>query len=290
MKNFAIYANSTRDHNYLQLHRIAGFLSSILPYGTVSLIGDEDAVAAHKNMHGTGLNILSGDTPLHKTNCIITLGGDGTLLRAAAVFAVPNGVPLMGINLGNIGYLTDVGIDNAESALKDLLSGNFMTEERLMLEAGSGSANHTALNDALITRHGNPGIMQFIVKVNGVFMDRYRADGIIVSTPTGSTAYNLSAGGPVLSPGLKALAITPICAHALHVRSAIVSSSDIIEITVQSSNIQASLYTDGRFAEIVPPSSPVTITQSPTPAKIIKTKDSGKNFYDILRGKLCCSP
>ncbi|MCM1145603.1 MAG: NAD(+)/NADH kinase [Blautia sp.] len=167
--------------------------------------------------------------------CVIALGGDGTLLKAARDM-IEYEIPLLGVNLGTLGYLAEVEIANMEQALEKLLSGDYTLENRMML-AGSvfqqenGGAHNFALNDIVISRCGSLQILKFDIYVNGRFLNNYSADGIIVATPTGSTGYNMSAGGPIVEPGANLILLTPICPHTLNTRSIILSPED--EVTIE---------------------------------------------------------
>lgn len=166
------------------------------------------------------------------TDCVLVLGGDGTLIRAARELHSYD-VPILGINMGTLGYLTEVEVQNIESAIDQLLEGNPMVEARMMLK---GTLNNTvediALNDIVLTRHGSLRIIRFNVYVNGELLNTYQADGVIVSTPTGSTGYNISAGGPIVEPTASMIVITPICSHALNTSSIVLSADDEIVLEV----------------------------------------------------------
>ena len=168
-----------------------------------------------------------------KTDLIIVLGGDGTMLKAADDNAGGR-VPLLGINLGQLGYMAEIEKEGWKEALDSVLSGDYEIEERMMLEGRSARTGETmeALNDIVITRAGKLQVVGIDVYVNGQFLNRYEADGIIVSTPTGSTAYNLSAGGPIVEPQARLILMTPICAHTLNTRTIIFSPNDTIEMEI----------------------------------------------------------
>lgn len=166
-------------------------------------------------------------------DCALVLGGDGTLLRAAGNM-LDSGIPLLGINLGTLGYLAEVESGSAEEAVEKLLRDAFVREERMMLsgrvQTGEGKERH-ALNDIVISRCGSLQTLNVRIYVNDRFLNDYCADGVIVATPTGSTGYNLSAGGPIVEPSARLLLLTPICPHTLNTRSIVFSPED--EITVE---------------------------------------------------------
>ncbi len=168
------------------------------------------------------------------TECVITLGGDGTLIQAARDL-ISLGLPLMGINMGNLGYLTQVSREESlDPVLDALLEDSFTLEKRMMLEGcvtgKEKSVKGIALNEIVLTRQDVLQMLHFQVYLNGAFFNEYMADGIIAATPTGSTAYNLSAGGPIVAPGAQLMLLTPICAHSLGARSIVLSPEDHISI------------------------------------------------------------
>lgn len=168
------------------------------------------------------------------TDCALVLGGDGTMLRAARNM-MDSDIPLVGINLGTLGYLAEVESAHVEEALDKLLQDDFIRENRMMLlgrvEKQEKTQEDYALNDIVISRCGSLQILTFHIYVNGQFLTTYCADGMIVATPTGSTAYNLSAGGPIVRPGAKMILLTPICPHTLNTRSIVFAPED--EITIE---------------------------------------------------------
>lgn len=168
--------------------------------------------------------------------CAIVLGGDGTVLKAARDM-IGHEIPLLGVNLGTLGYLAEVEIGNVEKALDMLLSGEYTREDRMMLTGRvchkeESEVHNFALNDIVISRCGPLQILQFDIYVNGQFLNGYSADGIIVATPTGSTGYNMSAGGPIVEPGAELIMLTPICPHTLNTRSIILSPEDEVTIVI----------------------------------------------------------
>ena len=169
------------------------------------------------------------------TDCIIVLGGDGTLIRAVRKTRKTN-IPLIGVNLGTLGYLCELETENMYQGIDQLLIDACTVEERLMIKGYRKNANkgRTALNDIVIHRTGVMAILRLNVYVNGEFLVTYDGDGVIVSTPTGSTGYNLSAGGPIIEPGANILALTPINAHSLNSKGIILKDSDVIEIEMVS--------------------------------------------------------
>ena len=216
MKKFYIIINENKDKEYEITKKIFGYLRK----------KGKTATLAYLDSHGY---LIQEKIP-KGIDCALVLGGDGTLIRASRELAELK-IPILGFNLGTLGYLTEVEITDFEKAFEKLFTKKFNLEKRMMLQ---GSINekqaNTALNDIVIAREGSLRIVNFNVYVNGVLLNNYTADGIIVSTPTGSTGYNMSAGGPIVEPTANIMVITPICSHALNTRSIVLSSEDVIEV------------------------------------------------------------
>jgi len=215
---------------------------------------------------------------------VVVLGGDGTMLSAARETAM-HGTPLLGINMGKLGYLTDVEVDGAKDAILAVINGKYTTEKRMMLQAviDENDTQLIALNDVYITHNR---LLGFEIWVNDEYIDSLNADGIIVCTPTGSTAYNLSAGGPILKPDAEIIAVTPICPHALHARPLVLSSKDEIVIKISCDSGQPLhniVSADGETHE-THNCEKITIKRSQYSATIIKTGE--RSFFDVLRKKL----
>ncbi len=223
-----------------------------------------------------------------ESDIIIVLGGDGTLLKVARQSA-PYNVPLFGINLGYLGFLTEVEAGDMYPALETLISGEYEIEKRMMLvatveEDGKELEKSVALNDVGITKGPFSRIISLGIYINDSFVDLYSADGVIISSPTGSTAYSLSAGGPIVSPDLKVLIITPICPHVLHSRPIVVSNEDVVKIEVCHNNMEVMLTLDGQQGYKVKPGDIVTVRQSKYFTSLIKLKD--RTFFQVLRQKM----
>lgn len=224
MQYFYLIANEAKDPQGCYRERIMAYLRE--HGGTVTCVENTASAAA------MALHELEGRK---EDMCVLVLGGDGTLLRAARNM-MDSRIPLIGINLGTLGYLAEVEIGSIEPALDQLLADGFTREERMML-AGRVKKKETfednyALNDIVISRCGSLQILTFHIYVNGQFLNSYSADGMIVATPTGSTGYNMSAGGPIVEPGAKLLLLTPICPHTLNTRSIVLAPEDEICIEI----------------------------------------------------------
>lgn len=216
---------------------------------------------------------------------IISLGGDGTLLSAARYASICD-KPVLGINMGHLGFLTALELHEIKS-LEKLFSGDYTIDERMMLECEyeteNGKETDYCLNDVIISRGIYPRMIKSKIMVSGNVAEVYTADGIIVSTPTGSTAYALSAGGPIVSPFLDIMTITPICPHSLYNRSLVVGGREEIEIECSESyNSSFFVSCDGR--ESIEAKGKIKVVQSSYTTKLIRIKED--NFYSILRKKM----
>lgn len=229
MKYFNLITNEVKDPDGSYTDRIIAYLEA--HGGTVTCMSN----AVYTNVTADAATAASEHDGSEKAECILVLGGDGTLLRAARNM-VDRDIPLIGINLGTLGYLAEVEIGAIEGALDKLLADEFTREERMMLEGRVNSKDRSednyALNDIVISRCGSLQILTFHIYVNGQFLNSFSADGMLVATPTGSTGYNMSAGGPVVEPAANLLLLTPICPHTLNTRSIVLSPEDEIMIEI----------------------------------------------------------
>jgi NAD+ kinase len=218
---------------------------------------------------------------------LIVLGGDGTLLSMARAVG-DLGVPIMGVNLGGLGFLTATTLDEMLPSLEAALEGRMVVEERLMLVArvvrnGATVFEHMALNDMVITKSAMSRIISLSVSVEGAYATAYRADGLIISTPTGSTAYSLSAGGPIVSPAVDAIVLTPICSHTLTNRPIVLPASHRIEVAVQSDQ-EIMLTVDGQVGVGLRETDVVEIVKAPAHMRLVRFPQ--KDFFSVLRTKL----
>lgn len=275
MDRFGIVTNEEKDKDYEVTTQIKACLES---KGKVCLLEDDyvaDKAAFAEQSEG-----------------ILVLGGDGTLIRAAREYAHFN-VPMLGINLGTLGYLTSVERDSILLSLDELIAGHYTIEERMMLygaayDQGKQIESAEAINDVIVSRSGFSRLVELKLYVNDELLDIYAADGVIVSSPTGSTGYNLSAGGPVVYPETSLLVITPICPHSLTARSIVVSGREKITIEIgkrRQDQLEEALVTyDGQAGIALKTGDRVVIGEAKGKLKLIKIND--RNFYQILRSKI----
>jgi len=217
----------------------------------------------------------------------VVLGGDGTLLSVARTVA--RGVPILGVNLGNLGFLTEISRGELYPTLVEVLEGRYAIEERSLFDVELRRRKGTAsrfrvLNDAVVTKSALARIIQLTLAVDGHLIARYRSDGLIISTPTGSTAYNLSAGGPIVHPLLPVVVLTPICPHALALRPFVVADRSMVEVTLETQREEVYLTLDGQEGTSLGHRDVVRITRSPDVVRLVKV--NVRSFYDNLRGKL----
>lgn len=246
---------------------------------------------------GGSCQVISGyvkrDDIAGDTDCAIVLGGDGTLLHASRDLMGMD-IPLIGVNFGHLGFLADVEAEAVEDMVDRLMSDDFLIEKRLMLEGtisrnGENIPVASALNDVVIGRSGVMGVLDFKVFVNGIRLNSYKADGIIVATPTGSTAYSMSAGGPLVKPSAQLIVMTPVCPHTLNTRSIVLEGNDIIEIEIcQTKPVEckesAYVYFDGDLATPLSNGDRIIIKKSANSTDIIKL--DSRSFLEVLRRKL----
>jgi len=220
------------------------------------------------------------------TDLLLVLGGDGTMLRVAREAAGMN-TPLLGINVGNLGFLTAVSPEEVPQALRRLWAGEFSLEERSLLEGvvtrSEETTNLLALNDFVVGRGLTSRLIELEVLVNGELLTRYRCDGLIASSPTGSTAYSLAAGGAIVSPDAEVLILTPICPHTLSIRPVVVSLDAIVDVRMVSTRQVATLAADGQQQVDLAAGDGVSIRRSTRKVRLVRL--AGTNFFSTLRQK-----
>lgn len=215
---------------------------------------------------------------------VVAVGGDGTLLGANQL-AVENGLPLLGVNLGRVGFLTEVEPEQLSVAAKRLYSGEYAIEKRMMLKAMYGDGESAlALNDVVISRGDYTRLIAVGARIGDDLIGRYIADGVIVSSPTGSTGYSLSAGGPIVSPKVDCMVLCPICAHSLQHRPAVISGEDTITLELENQQQDLMLSIDGRVSAPLKPDATIKICKAEQRAMFIRFEDKG--FFSLVRQKL----
>lgn len=222
------------------------------------------------------------------SDILVVLGGDGTLLKVAREFFMAD-IPILGINLGHIGFLAEVEMSDLEPSMERILKGDYEIEERLMLSSqvirnGEVAASFHSLNDMVVSKGPFSRIIMLEAYVNDQLLETYPGDGVIVASPTGSTAYSLSAGGPIVNPNLNVLIVTPICPHMLHHRSVIISEKEVVHIKVFTQQAEVILTVDGQHGFQLKNNDEIIIQKSEHSTKLVKVSDV--NFYALLHRKL----
>lgn len=277
IKTIGIFSKQKPDISRKVLLELATWLRKrnydlLMAPGTAGIIGETS-------------NLKKEDIP-SKADLIIVLGGDGTLLSVARL-THPFDVPILAVNLGSLGFLTEVSLTDMYGTLEQVLKGESTIERRMLLNAclqrdGKTVQNDFALNDVAINKN-SARIVNLEVHANGQYMTSYRADGLIIATPTGSTAYSLSAGGPIIHPSMNALLLSPICPFTLTNRPIVIPNQSTLQVKlITEEEVQVTL--DGQTGYPMFRDDLLEVKQGPTPVSLIQAK--GKNYYQVLRKKL----
>lgn len=280
MQRFGIFANEYKDRNLEFSKKIATYIRS----------------------KGAKAQILKKGDSFDGVEVVLVLGGDGTMIRTATMLGKEN-IPLVGVNLGTLGYLCELEEDTVFPAIDCLMSDDYLLETRMMLTGAQVSSKdeswdstdwmkdsdaNSALNDIVLHRSNEMCVLSFHVYVNGMFLATYRADGIILSTPTGSTGYNMSAGGPIVDPKASIILLTPINAHNLNSKSIVLTADDVIEIEVGTSREEqdekAIVSFDGDIAMVLKVNDRIRIAKADKETYICKVQN--ESFLEILRRKM----
>lgn len=235
-----------------------------------------------------GVDGLPREALADKIDLLLVLGGDGTLLSAARALR-GHSIPVLGVNLGALGFLTSVTLDELYPVLDRVIAGDYRTSDRMTLQAtishdGQLAGPHLALNDAVVNKSAMARMLDFDVYVDQSHVGRYRADGLIVSTPTGSTAYSLAAGGPIVHPDLDVLIVTPICPHMLTNRPLVIPGTSQVNVDFSAADEPVYLTLDGQTGAQIGLNHRVTVTRSESKVRLVRP--TGKTYFEILRSKL----
>ncbi len=279
MKQFLVIANKEKDIDLKTTNDICSHLES-------------RGAVCYKHHKYSKNKIVPIDVP-EGTECILVIGGDGTILNAATTLMGKN-IPLLGINLGTLGFLAEVGTKDLHQTLDHLLADDYQIENRTMLSCdvfrdGEKIETYNALNDIVLSKNGYNGVIGINVAINETEIESYSADGLIICTPTGSTAYNLAAGGPIINPTCKNFVLTPVCPHSLTTRSVVLAKDDVVKIKIldQSAGrdtLDPMVVYDGRRGLDVHPGDLIRVCKAEEVTPFIKmTKIS---FAKILKDKM----
>ena len=255
----------------------------------IELVGGPE-IERDRIQQATGCSVreVQSDKLAQEVDLVLVLGGDGTMIATARMIR-DSEVPVLGVNFGGLGYLAEFRIEELHSALEAILSGNYRLDKRVMLSVellrGQESiTKNRVLNDVVINKSALARIIEIEAYFNQQFVNSFRADGLIVSTPTGSTAYNLSAGGPVIFPSMNAIVITPICPFTLSNRPIVVPDDADIELRLKTDKEDVALTLDGQVGFALEVEDRVMIKKSKTTFKLIQP--ANRNYFDVLRDKL----
>lgn len=290
MERFCVVTNSSKDVGYKTSKEIRDYLEN---KGKQCVITRDYANHFEDSLAYTDVSEIPEDT-----QCAIVLGGDGTFIQAA-IDLVHRGIPLLGVNLGTMGFLTEVEQEKVIEALDRLIKDDCVIKERMLIrgiknitkkDKGKKALDKNegyALNDIVISKSGECRLISIELYLNGEKIETYIADGIIISTPTGSTGYNLSAGGPVMAPEIKAVIITPICPHSLNKRSMVISGDDEIVVKLARGKDyridEAGIMYDGRIESTMVSGESITISQAEEKVQVIRMSE--RSFFGVLRDK-----
>lgn len=280
---FAIFGNIYQPEKSASIHQVLSLLSR----RGAELFIDEDF---YRFLHDTqdidtgAARVFSGD--VFEADFVLSMGGDGTFLQAASRVADKQ-IPIIGVNMGRLGFLADVPPAEVEGSLHALLDGDYSVEERVVVSVTADGRplchyNH-ALNDVAILKRDNASMISIRTTINGEYLTTYQADGLILSTPTGSTAYSLSNGGPIIVPGTSVLSLTAVAPHSLNVRPIVIPDSAVVTLEVESRNHNFLVAVDGRSEKC---NEGLTVTLRKAPYKVRVVKRVGRNFFMTLREKM----
>lgn len=282
MESIGIIVNLTKNSATQILAQVVDWLKSkgIEPLITVECA---DALETDK------FKVIEKNKIVHHSDCLIVFGGDGTLLNAAHIPDADK-VPILAVNIGSLGFLTEVAMDELYPTLENVLAGNFDLDERMMLKVTLLSEDgknlkslSVALNDAVISKEPFSRIISLESYIDGEHVAIYNGDGLIVATPSGSTAYSLSAGGPIIHPDLNSFILTPLCSHTLTLRPLVVSANSTIKIIIKGFYSYVMLTIDGQESFKLQPNSTIEIEKSDKTIKLIRSHK--RSYYEVLRTK-----
>lgn len=280
---FAIFGNSFQPRKSQSLMRVLDFLRS----KGASIVFDRtfyDFLTTEQNQELGEVGTFEGDD--FNADYVISMGGDGTFLKAAVRVGIKS-IPLIGINMGRLGFLADVLPGEVETALQAVLEGNYNIEEHTAIQISTNGGDfdgcHYALNDIAVLKRDIASMIGIHTSIDGSFLVNYQADGLIVSTPTGSTAYSLSNGGPIIVPQTRTLCLTPVAPHSLNIRPIVISDSSTVTLEVESRSHNYLVAVDGR-SYTMHEGSTVTISKAPFVTRIVKP--NGRRYFSSLRDKM----
>lgn len=279
MNNFVLYEISEKPDAI----KWAELAAELLLKANVKVFARAEAVEQFSNSLKSKVNALDVNEFGKVADVVITFGGDGTILSACHAL-INYDVPIMGFNVGRLGFLAEFSVQQLDKSIKNLLDGNYRLIDRSVLETKIENKTIFALNDFVFEKKDSPRMITIQAFANDHYIGEYRADGLIIATPTGSTAYSMSCGGPIISPSTKAFCITPISPHSLTLRPLVVDDSSELRFVVYSPTGKVNFVADGQLQSILSNDDELFIYKSENRVKLIKPMESA--FYDLLRTKL----
>jgi len=264
-------------------------LVEFLTARNIELVADPKVDAARvESETGCAVEVLEEERLVERADLLVVLGGDGTMLAAARALG-DRDTPVLGVNYGTLGYLAESRVEEMVPALEAVLGGTYRVDRRMTLRADLLRGDETlltnrVLNDVVISKSALARIIELDTRIDGLFVNSFRADGLIVSTPTGSTAYSLSAGGPIVYPSMHAVVMTPICPHTLSNRPLVVPDDATIEITLRTRDEDVALTLDGQVGFQMLAGDRVLVRKSRTTFNLLQPPN--RNYFEVLRGKL----
>lgn len=269
------------------IEAVAGVVTRLTALGGEYLVERQLAEMLHTSGFAVAdEHVRSADACVEEGDILVAFGGDGTILGAARRVGA-RGTPIIGVNLGKLGFLAELAPEELPEVLDDIIAGKFLVQERLVLQARTPSKPGTvitAVNDIVVDKSRSSRLIDVHAHIDGAFAVTYRGDGLIVSTPTGSTGYALSNNGPIVIPTCAVIGITPISPHTLNGRPLIVPDTSVIRIVVHSDQGEVLLSADGQEEAFVTPPLEVTIERAPYLLRLVKRVD--RSYFDVLRAKL----
>lgn len=274
--------------NHKEAWATACELSEWLEKRGIALIGKPHEEAERVNTEKCDIDAVRAEKFKSEADLIVVLGGDGTMISTARLTGSRE-VLVLGINYGSLGYLTEFRIEEMFEALEEILAGHYEIDRRVMLEVKHQRGEEVigkgrVLNDVVINKAALARIIEIEVSLNQLFVNSFRADGLIISTPTGSTAYNLSAGGPIVYPSMEAVVLTPICPFTLTNRPIVIPDAAEINLTLKNESDGVALTLDGQIGYSMKTGDCVSIRKSPTTFNLVQPPN--RNYFDVLRNKL----
>lgn len=279
MKSAALFENSTKSEAYHWAEHLAG---GLMKKGITVYMRDRLAAKLSSEVKNF-VKIIPIELFEKYADVCITLGGDGTVLSASKLL-IGADIPILGINIGRLGFLAEFPVKTIDRTIDDLVNGNYRIVDRGYISAIVNGEELFAINDFIIEKKDTARLININAYSDGKFIAEYRADGLIITTPTGSTAYSLSCNGPIIPPNAPVLGLTPVSPHTLTLRPLILPDTSILDFTVQSPNGKAILFADGRDSVLIGPHDKIEIKKSEKKIKMIKPDDF--SYFDLIREKL----